>query len=177
MTVMNMPSSSGAQAGAILAAENLVTTLNHASDRLAGVRADVDMEIRYEIADLNDKLYELVDLNTKLHTYQQNTFEAAAYSDRIESIIDEISSMVDVRVSYGSAGWVNLYTTGGAALMEGDQVQDVSYNAGGGRVIRPDTHQTAANRSARVAAPETTTVPLLLASSKRPPASAASLLP
>lgn len=131
-TLVNMPSSSGAQAGAILAAENLVTTLNHASDRLAGVRADVDMEIRYEIADLNDKLYELVDLNTKLHTYQQNTFEAAAYSDRVESIIDEISSMVDVRVSYGSAGWVNLYTTGGAALMEGDQVQDVSYNAGDG---------------------------------------------
>lgn len=131
-TLVNMPSSSGAQAGAILAAENLVTSITHASDRLAGVRSDVDMEIRYEIADLNERLYELVDLNSKLHSYEQNTFEAVAYADRVEKVVDEISSMVDVRVSYSSSGWVNVYTTGGAALMEGDTVHDVSYNPGDG---------------------------------------------
>lgn len=148
-TLVNMPSSSGAQAGAILAAENLVTSLNHASERLAGVGSDVDMEIRYEIADLNEKLYQLVDLNAKLHTYDQNSFEAASYSDRVETIIDEISSMVDVRVSYSSSGWVNVYTTGGATLMEGDTVQDVTFNPGDGTFWAGDQEITPTNPNVR----------------------------
>jgi flagellar hook-associated protein 1 FlgK len=127
-----MPSSSGAQAGAILAAENLVTTVNHASERLDSVRTSVDMEIRYEIADLNERLYELVDLNQKLQSFTPNSFEAVSYGDRVEQIVDEISSMVAVRVSYGATGWINISTTGGAALLEGDRVHDVTFNPGDG---------------------------------------------
>lgn len=130
--LVNMPSSSGAQAGAILAAENLVTSLNHASQRLLGVKADVDMEIRYEISELNDKLYELAALNQQRGGFESGTFEAIGYTEDMEKIIDDISGIVDVRVSYGADGWVNLYTTGGAALVEGDRVYDVSFNQGTG---------------------------------------------
>lgn len=148
-TLVNMPSSSGAQAGAILSAENLVSSINHASERLASVRANVDMEIRYEIADLNEKLYELADMNARLHTFQQNSFESVAYADSVEKIVDEISSMVDVRVSYTSSGWINVYTTGGAALMEGDAVYDVTFNPGDGSFWAGTQEITPSNASVR----------------------------
>ena len=148
-TLVNLPSSSGAQSGAILAAENLVTTINHASDRLASVRANVDMEIRYEISDLNEKLYELVSLNDKIHTFQKDSFESVAYSDRVEKVIDDISSMVDVRVSYSSNGWVNVYTTGGAALMEGNVVHDVTFNPGDGSFWAGSQEVTPTNSNVR----------------------------
>lgn len=148
-TLVNMPSSSGAQAGAILAAENLVSSVNHASERLASVRANVDMEIRYEVSDLNERLYELADLNSKLHGILPNSFESVAYSDRIEQVVDDISSMVDVRVSYSSSGWINVYTTGGAALMEGDRVYDVTFNQGDGTFWAGTQEITPGNPSVR----------------------------
>ncbi|MGR3839805.1 MAG: flagellar hook-associated protein FlgK [Cognatishimia sp.] len=148
-TLVNMPSSSGAQAGAILAAENLISSINHASERLASVRANVDMEIRYEVSDLNEKLYELADLNTKLHSLSPNSFESVAYSDRVEQIVDDISSMVDVRVSHSSSGWISVYTTGGAALMEGDRVYDITFNQGDGTFWAGSQEITPTNSSVR----------------------------
>lgn len=131
-TLVNMPSSSAAQQGVVYAAEDLAGTINDASDRLADVRADVDMEIRYEVAELNEKLYELKNLNMALSDFEVGTHESAAYYDQVDGVLDEISGITDIRVTYTSDGWVNVFTTGGAALIEGDHVQDVTYNAGDG---------------------------------------------
>ncbi|WP_370228516.1 flagellar hook-associated protein FlgK [Cognatishimia sp.] len=148
-TLVNLPSSSGAQAGSILAAENLVRSVNDANQRLNSVRASVDMEIRYEISDLNERLYELVDLNQQLQSFERNSFEAVTYADRIDQIVDQISGVVDVRVSYGSSGWINISTTGGAALLEGDLVHDVTYNPGDGTFWAGDQEITPTNDSIR----------------------------
>lgn len=132
-TLVNLPSSTAAQQGVIYAAEDLAMSIRDASDRLASVRADVDMEIRYEVSDLNDLLYQLKDYNLKLRDFQPGTAEAAAYNDQVSNILDKISGITDIRVTHTSDGWVNVYVTGGAALLEGDQVQDVTYSAGDGR--------------------------------------------
>lgn len=106
--------------------------LNYVSECLVGVGLDVDMEICYEIVDLNEKFYQLVDLNVKFYIYDQNSFEVVFYLDCVEIIIDEIFSMVDVCVSYSFLGWVNVYIIGGVIFMEGDIVQDVIFNSGDG---------------------------------------------
>ncbi|MFY0597969.1 MAG: flagellar hook-associated protein FlgK [Cognatishimia sp.] len=131
-TLVNMPSSTAAQQGVVFAAEDLAMSIRDASDRLAGVRADVDMEIRYEVSDLNDLLYELRDHNLRIRDFEPGSLEAAAYDDQVAQVLDKVSGITDIRVSRTSDGWVNVYTTGGAALLEGDQVQDVTYNAGDG---------------------------------------------
>lgn len=131
-TLVNMPSSTAAQQGVIFAAEELAGSIRDASDRLASVRADVDMEIRYEVADLNDLLYTLKDYNLKLRDFEPGSLEAAAYNDQVDQALDQVSGITDIRITRTSDGWVNVYTTGGAALLEGDQVQDVTYNAGDG---------------------------------------------
>ncbi len=131
-TLVNMPSSAAAQKGVVFAAEELSATIRGASDRLAMVRADVDMEIRYEVSDLNDMLYKLKDHNLRLRDFEPGTLEAAAFQDEVAQTLDKISGITDIRITTTSDGWVNVYTTGGAALLEGDQVQDVTYNAGAG---------------------------------------------
>ncbi|MEE2945375.1 MAG: flagellar hook-associated protein FlgK [Pseudomonadota bacterium] len=134
-TLVNMPASTAAQQGVIFAAEDLAGTIRNASDRLASLRADVDMEIRYEVSDLNDKLYQLRDLNLRLRDFEPGTLEAASYSDQVDGLLDEVASITDIRISRTVDGAVNIYTTGGAALLEGDQVQDVTYNPGDGTLF------------------------------------------
>jgi len=131
-TLVNMPSSAAAQKGAVFAAEDLAATIRETSDRLAAVEADVDMEIRYEVSDLNDMLYQLKEYNLKMRDVPPGSLEAAAFHDDVARVLDQVSGITDIRVTTTSDGWVNVYTTGGAALLEGDQVQDVTYNAGDG---------------------------------------------
>lgn len=131
-TLVNMPSSAGAQAGAVYAAEDLAETVRGASDTLANVRSDVDMEIRYEVADLNQALYDLATLNQKMREFLPGSLEAAEFGDRVDGLLDQVAGIADIRVTRSADGWINVYTTGGAALLEGDKVHDVTFNAGDG---------------------------------------------
>ncbi|MGH1466621.1 MAG: flagellar hook-associated protein FlgK [Cognatishimia sp.] len=141
-TLVNMPSSMGAQQGAVFAAEDLTNSIRETSNRLAGVRNDLDMEIRYEIADLNESLYKLHDLNLRLADFEPGSLEAAGYHDQVDQVLDQISGIADIRVTYNADGWVNVYTTGGAALLEGDRVHDVTFEAGDGTIMAGDNEIT-----------------------------------
>lgn len=145
-TLVNMPSSTEAQSAAVYGAENLAASIRDASGTLSQVRADVDMEIRYEIADLNQALYDLAELNGKMLTFEPGTLQAAALNDQMDGLLDRVSEIVGVRITHGSDNTVSIYSTGGAALLEGTGVRDVSYNSGdgtfyaGGVEITPGKH-------------------------------------
>lgn len=93
------------------------------------------MEIRYEVSDLNQALYQLKDLNIQRRDFAQGTFESTQYDEQIDHVLDQISSIVDVRPSISSNGSVSIYTVSGAALLEGDLVQDVTFDAGDGTLM------------------------------------------
>ncbi|MDK3016721.1 flagellar hook-associated protein FlgK [Pseudodonghicola flavimaris] len=131
-TLVNMPSSTEAQSAAVYAAEDLATSIRDLSGTLSEVRSDVEMEIRYEVSDLNQALYDLADLNSQMGSMPAGTLAAAEVADQMDALLDQVSGIVGVRISYNSDSTVSVYTTGGAALLEGTQVQDVSYNAGEG---------------------------------------------
>ncbi|TDK50211.1 flagellar hook-associated protein FlgK [Antarcticimicrobium luteum] len=141
-TLVNIPSSTGAQSAAVFAAEDLAASVRGASDTLANVRAEVDMEIRYEVADLNQALYDLATLNGRMRDFGAGTLEAAQLGDRMDGLLDQVSEIVSIRVSQTSDGQVNIYTTGGAALLEGAQVQDVTFNPGDGTFFAGDAEIT-----------------------------------
>ena len=134
-TLVNMPSSNGAQTGAVQAAEDLALSIRTASQTLMRTAADVDMEIRYEVADLNQALYQLKSLNSQRRDFQPGTLEAAQYDEQIDLVLDEISGILDIRSTVSSNGVVNVYSVGGAALIEGDQVQDVTFDQGEGTLM------------------------------------------
>lgn len=134
-TLANMPSSTGAQTGVVYAAEELATSIRGASNALATVRAEVDMEIRYEVADLNQHLHDVAALNQRMQRFSQGTMEQVSLEDDISRTLDAMSGIVDLTTTRTVDGWINVYTTGGVALLEGDSVRDVTYNPGDGSIF------------------------------------------
>lgn len=131
-TLVNTPSSYGAQSGTVMAAEDLARSIRNSSDMIASTRAEVDLEIRYEVADLNQALYDLQALNTQSRDTDRGSVLSSGVQDQIDVLIDTVAQIVDVRITQSSDGIVNIYTTGGAALLEGQLVHDVIYTQSDG---------------------------------------------
>lgn len=134
-TLVNMPSSNGALSASVMAAEDLAQSIRSAAKTLGNTAVEVDMEIRYEVADINRALYHLRELNIQRRDYQPATFEAAQFDEQIDTVLDQIAEIADVRSTVSSSGSISVYTIGGAALLEGDVVQDVTFNPGDGTLM------------------------------------------
>ena len=134
-TLINMPSSNGAQTSVTLAAEDLVRPVKGAATTLSTTLNDVNMEIRYEVADLNTALYQLRDLNASGSGFTPGSLEAAQFDEKVDTILDQISGIVDTRIHRSSNGSISLYTVSGAALLEGRVVQDVTFNPSDGTLM------------------------------------------
>ncbi|WP_340271008.1 flagellar hook-associated protein FlgK [Sulfitobacter pontiacus] len=134
-TLVNMPSSNGAQTSVALAAEDLVRSVKGSATTLSTTLNDVNMEIRYEVADLNTALYQLRDLNASGSGFTPGSLEAAQFDEKIDTILDQISGIVDTRIHRSSNGSISLYTVSGAALLEGRVVQDVTFNPSDGTLM------------------------------------------
>lgn len=148
-TLVNLPSSNGAQTAAVLAADDLTQTVRDASHRLSTTLAEVDMEIRYSVTELNQALYRLADINVAQKGFLTGSPEASAAAEEADKLLDQISSYTDFRVSTSSAGIISVYTQSGAALLEGDLVQDVTYNPGAGTLMAGDQEITPFKDSVR----------------------------
>ena len=134
-TLVNMPSSNGAQTSVALAAEDLVRSVKGAATTLSTTLNDVNMEIRYEVADLNTALYQLRDLNASGSGFTPGSLEAAQFDEKVDTILDQISGIIDTRIHRSSNGSISLYTVSGAALLEGRVVQDVTFNPSDGTLM------------------------------------------
>ena len=134
-TLVNMPSSNGAQTSVALAAEDLVRSVKGAATTLSTTLNDVNMEIRYEVADLNTALYQLRDLNASGSGFTPGSLEAAQFDEKVDTILDQISGIVDTRIHRSSNGSISLYTVSGAALLGGRVVQDVTFNPSDGTLM------------------------------------------
>lgn len=134
-TLINMPSSNGAQTSVALAAEDLVRSVKGAATTLSTTLNDVNMEIRYEVADLNTALYQLRDLNASGSGFTPGSLEAAQFDEKVDTILDQISGIVDTRIHRSSNGSISLYTVSGAALLGGRVVQDVTFNPSDGTLM------------------------------------------
>ena len=134
-TLVNMPSSNGAQTAVALAAEDLARSVKGAATTLSTTLSDVNMEIRYEVADLNTALYQLRDLNASGSSFAPGSLEAAQFDEKVDTILDQISGIVDTRMHRSSNGSISLYTVSGAALLEGQVVQDVTFNPSDGTLM------------------------------------------
>lgn len=141
-TLVNSPASPEAQFGVVLAAEELATSLRQASENLSAVRADVDMEMRYEVSELNQALYGVADLNKRIAEVSRGTPEANRFEEQMDRLLDRIAGLADIRTYANGDGSLNLYTTGGAALIERSLVQDVRFEPSDGTIMAGDIEIT-----------------------------------
>ena len=134
-TLSNLPSSNGAQAATVLAAEDLARSVRGAAVTLGSTLNDVNMEIRYEVADLNQALYQLRDLSSSRREFAAGSLESAKFDEKMDTVLDQISGIVDTRVTTSASGSISIYTLSGAALLEGNQVHDGTFNPSDGTLM------------------------------------------
>lgn len=134
LSLVNTPSSSGVQRSVVTSADNLTKTLRDTSYSLEQLRSETIMEIKYEVADLNENLYRLGELNRDILRLNQVPEGSNETLDEIARIVDKVASQINIRTTTGPNGRVNIFTGGGTPLLEDNAINEVSYNVGTGRL-------------------------------------------
>jgi flagellar hook-associated protein 1 FlgK len=130
INLANTPSSSGMQRAVVTEAQNLTKSLNDTSYALDQLRTETQMEIKYEVSELNDSLYRLQKLNSDIMRLNQAPEGSNETLDEISRVVDKISSQLNIRVTQGVNGRVNIFTGGGTPLLEDNAVNEVTAVAG-----------------------------------------------
>lgn len=131
-----------AQIATVSAARELAGDIRSLSGTLDVVGNEVEMNIRYEVADLNEALYDLSRLNGKINSEPAGTDARSELDDQMDRLIDKISGIMDVQVVTGRSGMVSVLTGGGVELVRDRDVSDVVYNPATGALTAGDTDMT-----------------------------------
>ncbi|MFD2739554.1 flagellar hook-associated protein FlgK [Sulfitobacter aestuarii] len=133
-SLSGMPGEAASQRAVVTAAHAMAGNLNHLSEVLSGVNAEVDYNLRYDISAANDTLNGIAALNKQILGTEQGSALQAEHRDRLDKLIDKVTEYLDVQVVSTADGSVNLYTGGGAELVIGTQVQDLAHDRATGRL-------------------------------------------
>jgi flagellar hook-associated protein 1 len=103
------------------AARALAIMLGHVTDEVQAVRKNADAGIGNDVQRINDALRGVADLNSQILGLSATGRDASALMDQRQQLIDGISALIPLREIQRSNGQIGLYTTGGAALLDGSQ--------------------------------------------------------
>lgn len=105
--------------GAVTAAADLAGALARASEGIAQIRSDADRKIAEQIAQLNATLEHVQMLNRRISSATGSGQDTSALLDERQRAVDDINTLVPVRIADRPNGQIALYTEGGAVLLDG----------------------------------------------------------
>ena len=98
---------------------NLTNKINQASRAVQAERLVADAAIASQVEQLNENLVQLQDINVQIIRFKGAGKDATALEEARQNLIDDIATIVPVRVIPQSNGSVVLYTQNGGTLLEG----------------------------------------------------------
>lgn len=113
------------------AARALATTLGEASGAVQKARQDAEISIATQVKRLNDTLANVASVNAAILSVTTAGRDASALMDQRQQLIDSIATIVPLREVDRGYGQVALYTTGGAALLDGVTPAQVGFQTAG----------------------------------------------
>ncbi|WP_298668513.1 flagellar hook-associated protein FlgK [uncultured Sphingomonas sp.] len=129
------PGSSGPRATMLENATTVAGAFAATGDALAQVTADLDATADQATASLNALATSLAKVNEGLGRVGANSAQSASLSDQRDAILDQMSALVDVNVTFDAAGRaaVRAGGSGGPVLVSGNDAATVTYarNASG----------------------------------------------
>ncbi len=106
-----------AQTTALSAAQTLAQQLNTTSQGIQTLRTNVQQDIGNSVAQANTDLKQIAALNTKLQSLSPTDPSAATLEDQRDSAINDLSNLVDVKVTVDSSNQANVFTSTGIQLV------------------------------------------------------------
>jgi flagellar hook-associated protein 1 FlgK len=124
----NSPEQPAAQTGVLMAAEGLVRELNETSRALEETRALARERVKTSVGTLNAGLSQLADLNERILQAGPGTEREAALLDEAGALLDQLSTVADIRVSTDTLGRMKIFTAGGTELLEGTNARTITFD-------------------------------------------------
>ncbi|WP_134680634.1 flagellar hook-associated protein FlgK [Paracoccus ravus] len=147
ITLSGGVSDRSAQLAVISAARNMASNLNSLSDTLSSIGGEVEMNIRYDVAELNTALYDIAALNKKITAGGAGSDLVSQYQDQMDQLLQTVAGYVDIQTVTDNQGIVTVLTGGGVELVSASSVHDVTYDPGTGRLRAGQNDMTPGNSS------------------------------
>jgi flagellar hook-associated protein 1 len=128
--VQGLSANSGAysaQSSVVTAAQNMAQALNSTTQGIQALRTNVQQDIGTSVSTANSDLTQIANLNSQLQGLSQSDPSAATLEDQRDTAINQLSQLMDVRVTTSGNNQVTIYTNSGVQLV-GTQASTLSFN-------------------------------------------------
>lgn len=125
------PGDQSAQSTVLSAAQTLAAQLNTTTQGIQTLRSNVDQDIGNSAAQANTDMSQIAQINTQLQGLSPTDPEAATLMDQRDSAINDLSKLVDVRVTTDSSNQVSVFTNSGIQLVGQGLASTFEYNSQG----------------------------------------------
>jgi flagellar hook-associated protein 1 FlgK len=119
------------QVTALAAAQALAQQLNSTTQGIQALRTNVEQDIGTSVTQANTDMTQIASINTQLQGLPPTDPSAATLEDQRDSAINDLSSLMDVRVSTSGANQVSVFTNSGIQLVGGSQASTFTFTSPG----------------------------------------------
>jgi flagellar hook-associated protein 1 len=130
-SLSSSPGNSSAQSVALSAAQSLVQQLNTTTQGIQSLRTNVDQDIGNSAAQANTDMSQIAQINTRLQGLSPTDPLATTLMDQRDNAINDLSKLVDVRVTTDSSNQANIFTNSGMQLVGAGLASSFIYNSPG----------------------------------------------
>jgi flagellar hook-associated protein 1 FlgK len=135
-SLVTSPDSTAARSLVLSSAQVLAQTLNGASADIQSLRAAAEGGISDAVAAANDAMQQIAKLNTQLSGKDTFTAGDAVLADQRDAYINQLSTLMDIRVVTNSQNQISVFTNSGIQLVGADAAT-LSFNPQG--TVSPTT--------------------------------------
>lgn len=122
--------SASSQISAVTAAQNLAQQLNATTQGIQTLRSNAEQDVNISVGQANAAMAQIAQINTQLQALTPTDPTAATLMDQRDKAIDQLSQLMDIRVSTDKTNQTTIYTSNGVELV-GVQASTLSFNSQG----------------------------------------------
>jgi flagellar hook-associated protein 1 FlgK len=122
--------SSSSQISALTAAQSLAQSLNAATQGIQTLRSNAEQDLSISVGQANAAMTQIAQINTQLQGMSSTDPTASTLMDQRDQAIDQLSQLMDIRVSNNGNNQTTVYTSNGVELV-GTQASKLTFNSQG----------------------------------------------
>jgi flagellar hook-associated protein 1 FlgK len=122
--------SSSSQISAVTAAQTMAQQLNSTTQGIQTLRTNAEQDLNISVGQANAAMTQIANLNTQLQGLKPTDPTAATLMDQRDQAINQLSQLMDIKVSTTGNNQTSIYTSNGVELV-GAQASQLSFNSQG----------------------------------------------
>src|SRR5258705_3766839 len=119
-----------AQIAAATAAQSLAQQLNATTQGIQALRSNAEQDINISVGQANAAMTQIAQINTQLQGLKPTDPTPATLMDQRDKAIDQLSQLMDIRVTTDNTNQTTIYTSNGVELV-GAQASQLIFNSQG----------------------------------------------